>query len=229
MEYLLAFFEGFLAFISPCVLPLLPLYITYMGGNIVTQENADERSRKQRVLRNAIGFVVGFTVVFVLLGAAAGSIGKLLNENLRLLNIIGGFVLILFGLNFAEVIRLPFINRSHTMEQRVKPNKFLHSVVFGMVFGISWSPCIGTFLGLAMMLAANAATTGKGVLMLLLFCLGMGLPFVLSAILLERLQGAFRFIKRHYKVITGISGVFLIIMGLLMMTGLLNTVIGMLV
>lgn len=213
MDYLITFLEGIIAFISPCMLPLLPIYISYFAGG---QENS------KKTVKNAIGFVLGFTVVFVLLGAFAGTLGSILVRYSKWINIVAGGIIIVFGLSYMGIIRLSFLSKSSNLEyKRLEPG-FLSSALFGIIFSIGWTPCVGAFLGSALMLAATSQEGCKGVLMLLSFSMGLGIPFIISALILDKLKGVFDFIKRNYKIINIISGVLLIILGIAMMTGLLG-------
>ncbi len=213
MNYLLSFLEGVITFISPCLLPMLPIYVSYFAGQ-------NEENKKQKILTNALGFVFGFTVVFVALGAFAGSLGSFLKQYNTAVNIVSGVIVILFGLNFLEIVKLPFINTSRLQLQIKTVNVgFFSSVLFGVVFSIGWTPCVGAFLGSALMLAAQSGKSVKGILMLLSFSMGLGIPFVASAVLIDKLKGAFNFIKRNYKIINLISGGLLVVVGFLMATG----------
>lgn len=213
MEYLLAFLEGMITFISPCLLPMLPIYISYFAG---------QEHEKHRTVVNALGFVAGFTLVFVALGAFAGTLGSFLRQYQTIVNIVGGVVVVLFGLNFMGVIHIPFLNISRKLNATVKASGFFSSLLFGIIFSIGWTPCVGAFLGSALMLAASSAQSLKGIFMLLLYSLGLGIPFVVSALLIDKLKATFDFIKRHYKAINIISGGLLVVVGVLMATGLLG-------
>jgi len=215
MTYFISFLEGIITFISPCLLPMLPVYISFFAG----QTN---RGNKLNTLINALGFVLGFTLVFVLLGAFAGEIGKTFIQNKNSLHLITGIIVILFGLNFMGLLRLPFLKINHHLKQEQFKVGFLSSLIFGIVFSIGWTPCVSAFLGSALMLAASGGDALKGILMLLSFSLGLGLPFIMSALLIERLTSTFNFIKRNYHIINFISGVFLVIIGILMATGLMG-------
>lgn len=219
MQYILTFLEGVIAFVSPCLLPMLPLYITYFAG----QEN-----KKGKTFINAIGFVTGFTILFVLLGAFAGSIGSFFNQNKTVINIVSGLVIILFGISFSGIFRIPWISSNHQKEFNFKSINFLSSILFGIVFAVSWTPCVGAFLGAALMMAANNGNIIQSMLLLFMFSLGLGIPFIISAILIEKLKGAFNFIKKNYSIIKVISSVFLILMGITMMFGLMEKITRML-
>ena len=212
MQYFISLLEGIVTFISPCLLPMLPIYISYFAGG-------SERNNK-RVVQHALGFILGFTVVFVLLGALAGSFGRLLKEYHTAVNIITGLIVLFFGLHFLGVFKLPLFKG--TKAAKTDNLGFFSSILFGIVFSIGWTPCVGAFLGSALMLATSQGNVAEGVVMLLFYSLGLGIPFFLSALLIDRLKGAFSFIKKHYRIINIVSGVFLVIIGVLMATGLLG-------
>lgn len=216
MEYIISFLEGIITFISPCMLPMLPVYISYFSGSADS-----DRTEKNRTLLNAVGFVIGFTVAFVILGAFSGTAGRFLQSYAQILNVIFGIIIIIFGLNFMGVLNLPFIGGG-ARRNVFAGGGFFSSVLFGVIFSVSWTPCVGAFLGSALMLAAQGGNTLKGILMLFAFSMGLGIPFIVSALLIDRLKSAFDFIKRHYRVINIISGSLLVIIGILMATGLLG-------
>lgn len=215
MNYFITFLEGIITFISPCLLPMLPIYISYFAGQ-------DSRGNKKKTVINALGFVLGFTIVFVSMGAFAGIIGGFLRQYQTTVNIITGTIVILFGLNFIGVIQLPFFNNTKRIGIEAKEPNFFSSILFGIIFSIGWTPCVGAFLGSALMLAANSGGSLKGIFMLLCFSLGLGIPFIISAILIDRLKTSLDFIKKHYKVINIASGVLLVLIGVLMATGLMG-------
>ena len=210
MQYLLLFLEGVITFISPCLLPMLPIYLSFFAAG-----DTDRR----RTLRNALGFVLGFTIVFIIMGAFMGVMGKLVREYQTVLNVLTGAVVILFGLNFMGVLKIGFLNRASQQDANVKDLNFFSSMLFGIVFSIGWTPCVGAFLGSALLLASQGGSLLQGIVMLPAFSLGLGIPFVVSALLIDRLKGAFDFIKRHYRVINLVSGLVLVIVGILMATG----------
>ena len=197
MQYAVSFLEGIITFISPCLLPMLPLYISYFAGG-------GERSTG-KTLRGAFGFVTGFTIVFMALGALAGTLGGFLREYQTVVNVVSGLIVIFF--------------KGIQRDVNTDNMGFLSAFVFGVVFSIGWTPCVGTFLGSALMLASQQSHAAAGVLMLLVYSLGLGIPFVLSAVLIDYLKTAFDWIKKHYKIINGISGGLLIFIGVMMATG----------
>lgn len=213
MQYFITFLEGIVTFVSPCLLPLLPVYLSYFAGG------APEEG-KGRALRGSFGFVAGFTLVFVLLGAFAGTLGAYLTRHQTPVNIVTGAVVVFFGLSFLGIFHLPFLEGGEARGMRGEG--FFASMLFGLVFAVAWTPCVGAFLGSALLLASQQGSAARGVLLLLSYSAGLGVPFVLSALLLERLRGAFQFIKRHYRVVNLVCGAFLIAVGILMMTGQLG-------
>lgn len=216
MQYLISFLEGIITFISPCLLPMLPIYISYFAGG------AENTKDKRRTILHALGFIAGFTFIFLVLGAFAGSIGMLLKKYTTAVNIITGLIVILFGLNFMGVIKIGILNKTYRKETSAIPINFYTSFLFGMVFSIGWTPCVGAFLGSALMLASQQGSALKGIFMLLCYSLGLGIPFLLSALLIDSLKSTFEWIKKHYITINLICGGMLVLVGLLMMTGLMG-------
>ena len=218
MEYLISFLEGIITFISPCLLPMLPIYISYIAGG-------GDLSRR-KTLSGAFGFVLGFTAVFMALGALAGTLGGLLSRYRTAVNIVSGLIVIFFGLSFIGVIKLRFPGGGG---RRAAPvTGFLPAVLFGVVFSLSWTPCVGAFLGSALMLASQQGHALKGIFMLLAYSVGLGIPFILSALLIEKLKGTFDFIKRNYRTINTVCGALLILIGVSMATGLLGRLLALL-
>ena len=219
MEYTIAFLEGIITFISPCLLPMLPIYISYFAGG-------GERSTK-KTLSGALGFVSGFSVIFVAMGALAGTIGGFLREYRGAVNVISGLVVILFGLNFLGVFKMNLF-RGGSKAVNSRDMGFFPAMLFGMIFSLGWTPCVGAFLGSALMLASQQGHVVEGMLMLLCYSLGLGIPFLLSSVLIDYLKSAFNWIKQHYQVINAVCGCFLVLVGILMATGTLGRLISLL-
>ena len=213
MQYIISFLEGIVTFISPCLLPMLPIYISYFAGG-------GERTTG-RTLKGALGFVTGFTLIFVALGALAGTLGSFLRQHQTAVNIVSGLIVVFFGLNFLGLFKLN-IFRGNQRSVRTENMGFFSALLFGMIFSIGWTPCVGAFLGSALVLASQQGHVVEGMLMLLAYSMGLGIPFILSAVLIDYLKSAFDWIKKHYTLINTISGVLLIAIGILMMTGMLN-------
>ena len=213
MQYAISFLEGIITFVSPCLLPMLPIYISYFAGG---------GERKTRTtLKNALGFVLGFTLVFCAMGALAGTVGSFLTKYQTAVNIISGLIVIFFGLHYLGVFKFTLFKGSKKAFNTQNLG-FFSSLAFGVVFSVGWTPCVGTFLGSALMMASQQGQISTGVMMLLLYSLGLGVPFILSAVLIDRFKSTFDFIKKHYKVINTVSGILLILIGVLLATGLVG-------
>jgi len=211
MQYVISFLEGIITFISPCLLPMLPVYISYFAGG-------GERSAK-KTLTGALGFTLGFTLVFVTMGALAGTLGSFLRRYQLWVNLVGGGIVVLFGLNYLGILQLNLFRGSGF---QMKGSGFFPALIFGMVFSVGWTPCVGAFLGSALMLASQQGHVLEGMGMLLCYSLGLGVPFLLSAVLIDRLKSAFDWIKKHYRAVNMVCGGLLVLVGILMATGMLG-------
>ena len=219
MLYFISFLEGIITFISPCLLPMLPIYISYFAGS-------DTKNTK-KTLTSALGFIFGFTIVFISLGALAGTLGNLLKEYQTVVNIISGLIVILFGMNYLGIFNLNIFQGSCKSFNTDNMN-FFSSILFGIIFSVGWTPCVGAFLGSALMMASQQGQTLTGMFMLLAYSLGLGIPFILSAVLIQKLKTTFDFIKRNYKIINTVSGILLIVVGVMMATGTLGKLLAIL-
>lgn len=206
MDYLLTFLEGIASFISPCLLPMLPIYISYFIG--------EDNSNTRKALINSIGFVTGFTLVFLLLSIFASSIGNIIVNYIKYIKIVFGIIIILFGLNYMEILKIKFLNKTNMRNIEHKNLNFWKAILFGLLFSISWTPCIGTFLSSALLLVAKEQDLLKGIIMMLIYSIGLGIPFIISAVLIEKLKNVFQYIKSHYGIIKKISGIILIVAGI---------------
>ena len=219
MQYLVSFLEGVITFISPCLLPMLPIYISYFAGG-------GERTVK-RTLKGALGFVMGFTLVFVAMGALAGTVGSFLVRYQTAVNILCGAVVILFGLNYLGILKFNlFRGRGHDLD--TDDMGFFSALLFGVIFSVGWTPCVGAFLGSALMLASQQGSVVQGTVMLLCYSAGLGVPFLLSAVLIDQLKGAFNWVKTHYDIINKVCGIALILVGAAMATGTLGRLLNIL-
>ncbi len=206
MNYLMTFLEGFASFISPCILPLIPLYISYFSGN--------EKENTKKTLLNSIMFCLGFSFIFILMAVFASSVGLFINANLKIIKIIFGVVCIIFGLLYMEIFKTKLLNKIFSINFDVKNLNIFRSFIFGILFSISHAPCTGPFLGSALMLIIKEQNVINGVLLMLAYCVGIGIPFIVSAILIDKIKVVFDFIKNHYGVVKIVAGVLLIISGL---------------
>lgn len=210
MQFVITFLEGMISFISPCMLPMLPVYISYFAGG------ADKKSH---TMIRACAFVLGYTIVFTSLGIFAGSLGFFLTRYRTAVNIVSGIIIILFGLSYLELFSLPFfkgVQREHQV------TGILSALIFGMVYSVNLTPCVGAFLGSAIMMASSSANAFLGGLLLLTYSLGLGIPFLLAAALTKQLNVLFQKIKKNYLWINRICGCFLILVGILTAFGALN-------
>ncbi len=211
MIYLITFLEGIISFISPCMLPMIPVYLSYFAGDV---------NKKRNTLINSISFVCGFTIIFCLLGVFAGTFGSLLRNHQTIVNIVCGIIVILFGLNYLNVLNINIFKSNN--KKATKVNGIFSAFLFGIIFSINLTPCVGAFLGSALMMASVSGTMLKGTILLLLYSLGLGIPIILSTLLINKLNSVFTFIKTNYKVINIICGLFLVLVGILMMFGIMN-------
>jgi cytochrome c-type biogenesis protein len=210
---------GGLSFISPCVLPLIPGYISFISG--VSLEELTDREKASRhlyrVAINTIFFVLGFSLIFIALGASASFIGKWLFQNLGIFNKVAGVVIFLLGL--FRIKALNYEKRIHTGKRKFG---VVGSVLIGMAFAFGWTPCIGPILGSILTMAANQSTVGQGIILLTFYSAGLGIPFILTALLFNFLIGFFGFIKRHFRAIEIISGGLLMLIGILIFFNILQ-------
>jgi len=229
----LVFVEGLAAFLSPCVLPMIPVYLLYLGGG------SDAKNSRRATLLNTGGFVLGFTLLFMSLSAVATSLGRLLSANQALLSRVGGAALILMGLQAMGAFRaIGLAGLLHKLFQKLLPGRNrggkgaslvetlaskgltpLRAVAFGAALAVTWLPCAGVYLGAALTMAGKTASLPAGMLMLLCFSLGLGIPFLALALLYRRLTGALNWLKRHLRAIQLVSGALLIAFGVLMAAG----------
>lgn len=226
MQYFISFLEGIITFISPCLLPMLPVYLSYIAGEPEPEETnlrkVQSGSSRIRTLNHASGFILGFTVMFVCMGALAGSLGNMLRRFHVLVNLAAGAVVAFFGLSILGFFHLNFFRgiRVGHISGRGKGSGWFSAFLFGITFSVGWTPCVGAFLGSALALASQMGSVRVGILMLLCYSFGLGIPFVASALLIDYLKSAFTIIKKHYGAINRVCGILLVTIGLLMMTGI---------
>ena len=217
ISFFVAFSAGLLSFVSPCVLPLVPAYLGYLGGQVASVEEGT-LSRRATFL-HGLFFVLGFSVIFVALGAAASGIGRLLYAYRLALMRVGGVVIVVFGLHTLGVLKIPFLYYDTRRHYRPRPELgYLSSALMGFFFGAGWSPCVGATLGAILTLALNEATVGRGALLLFVYSMGLGIPFLLMALGVGWAAGILRRARRATRAVTIVSGLFLIVLGVLVFT-----------
>jgi len=211
---------GLLSFISPCVLPIIPPYLAYMGGITMNQltDETDVRSRRPAIIASLF-FVMGLSTVFLFLGFAASAFGRFFLQNQFLFGQIAGGVIAVFGLHFIGVFRIPFLMREARIDAGDRGGSAVGAYVLGLAFAFGWTPCIGPILGTILSLSAQEESVARGTILMVVYVVGLGLPFILSAIFINRAMGLMNRLKRHMGLIEKLMGVLLLVVGILMLTG----------
>lgn len=214
-----AFLAGAVSFLSPCVLPLVPSYLSLMSGVGASELAVATKVDQRRLLRSTLLFVAGYTVVFTALGAGASAVGSFLLDHQLVLRKVSGALIVLMGLAMAGLVRPSFFDRDRRFHVSPSALGVYAPPVMGAAFAFGWSPCIGPVLGAVLGLAAQSASLGRGVLLLLAYSAGLAVPFIASGVAFGRLTGAFSWVKRHFGVINLVSGLLLAMFGVLLLTG----------
>jgi cytochrome c-type biogenesis protein len=211
---------GFVSFVSPCVLPLVPPYLCYLAGVSLDQLTSSEmsRARSRQVVLSSISFVLGFTTVFVLLGAAASVAGQFIARNSGTLSIIAGIVIIIMGLHFLGVFRIGLLYREARIQVDRKPPGYLGGYVMGLAFAFGWTPCIGPVLAAILAVAGTEDTVAKGAGLLAVYSVGLGIPFVLAALFAKPFMEWMSRFKRHMQTVERVMGAMLVVTGVLFLT-----------
>lgn len=228
ISYLGAFAAGLLSFLSPCVLPLIPSYITYITGlsfSDLDSEHPTSLVRKKTFL-NSLAFVVGFSIVFVLLGASATFAGSFLREHMDAVRKVGGVLVILFGIHITGLFPVRWLLGEKRIHLGHKPAGYLGSLFVGIAFAAGWTPCIGPVLASILMVAATEEKVADGIVLLLLYSAGLGIPFLLSSLALHRFVVTFNRFKKHIRLFEIVTGFFLVIVGILIFTNWLSLLAG---
>ncbi len=218
-----ALIAGLISFLSPCVLPLVPAYLGFLGGTTIDQLTEDggeiDSGAKRRVILAALFFVLGLTAVFVTLGAAASFIGGLLAVYKNELGMIAGVLIIIFGLHFIGIVKIPLLYRSARMDVQMESASFIGAFLMGMAFAFGWTPCVGPVLAPILTLAGNSETVSQGVGLLFIYSMGLGIPFVLAAVLVTPFMGFMAKFRKHLMTVEKIMGLLLVITGVLFISG----------
>jgi cytochrome c-type biogenesis protein len=219
-----AFIFGLLSFVSPCVLPIVPGYLSFISGiSFDDMKNAENRSAaRRRVLVTSLMFILGFSVVFIALGASATAVGQVLREQLGIITKIAGGIIIVFGLHMIGVFKIPFLNYEKRFHSSSKPLGLLGAFLVGLAFAFGWTPCIGPILASILMMAATSGQAGQGLLLLTIYSVGLGLPFLVSGLLFHQFLSFFQHFRRYIRLTEIITGVLLILVGLLLISGKLG-------
>ena len=216
---LIALVAGLLSFLSPCVLPIVPPYLAYMGGISMSEMRGNGADARRRILLPACFFVLGLSTIFLLLGFTASAFGAFFLQNQVMFSRISGALVLIFGLHFLGVFRIPILDRDIRIDAGDKGGSALGAYLLGLAFAFGWTPCIGPQLGAILSLAAQEGSVQRGTLLLAVYALGLGLPFLIAALFIERSMGMMNLFKRHMKLIERCMGVLLLIVGLALLTG----------
>lgn len=211
----LAFITGILSFFSPCILPLIPVYIMYLTG---TTAEAEISERRMFAVTRTLGFILGFTIIFMIMGLSASALGQLFAQHKMLLLRISGSVMILFGLNMMGIFKFNFIKIPQLINSPKNVTSFFSAVVMGLAFAAGWTPCFGPVLASIVLYAGATATVGQGVVLLLVYSLGMAIPFLLTALFINAFNKLLEKTEKFMKYVPKISGLILILFGLLILT-----------
>ncbi|MBE1296921.1 cytochrome c biogenesis CcdA family protein [Phycobacter azelaicus] len=217
-----ALVAGLISFLSPCVLPIVPPYLAYMSGVTIGEMQGTDTARR-KVIVSALFFVLGLSTVFLLLGFTASAFGAFVLQNQELFAKVSGVVVIIFGLHFLSVFRIPILDREARMDAGESGGSALGAYVLGLAFAFGWTPCIGPQLGAILSLAASEASVSRGTILLGVYALGLGVPFLLAAIFLNRSMALMNRMKRHMGLIEKIMGALLLFVGVMLVTGLFST------
>lgn len=226
LTWMAALGGGVLSFASPCVLPLVPGYLSLISGVSIEEMEEGGREQTMKLLRASLAFAIGFSLVFILLGLSASLVGKALGEHKFLLMRVSGAMMILFGLFLAGALRLPWLYRERRFHVFCKPAGLFGAMVLGMAFAFGWTPCVGPILASVLALAGQDGSAAHGALLLTIYSFGLAVPFLLSALAFNRALRTFSWVKRHFTVINALAGGLLVVMGLLLLTGLWGQVVG---
>ncbi|MCM8760527.1 MAG: cytochrome c biogenesis protein CcdA [Candidatus Omnitrophica bacterium] len=224
VSYLVAFTAGILTFLSPCILPLVPSFIAYITGVSFGDLKDGHKSEKIRfsILSHTILFILGFSIVFIILGLTATAIGQALFHYQRPIRIGGGALIVIFGLTLAGIIKIPFLQKEHQFHVHAKKASYVGSFLVGVTFAAAWTPCAGPILGSILVMAGTGESVAEGARLLTLYSAGIAIPFLFTALATHSFLGYFNRFKRVMAGVNVIAGIFLIIIGILIMTDYLN-------
>ncbi|RXM57608.1 cytochrome c biogenesis CcdA family protein [Clostridium tetani] len=211
----LAFSSGLLSFLSPCVLPLVPIYLTYLTGSSIEEMN---NKNKLTVIYKALGFTLGFTLIFIIMGISVTSLGQLFDRNKDIFRKIGGIIIIVFGLHIMGVLKIKTFYYQRTMLQPQKFKSGLSSFFIGMAFAIGWTPCVGPMLASILIYAGSTTTLVSGIKLLIAYSVGLGIPFIISGFLVDFISGYIKRFSKYFNIVSIASGLVLIFMGIMTFT-----------
>lgn len=226
VSIIMALLAGLASFLSPCILPMIPSYLAFITGISLEELSQDQNLKKVRksVITNSLFFILGFSILFIAMGASATFLGKFLSRNIRWLEIIGGSLVVILGLHFAGLFKIKFLDREKKIHLNKKPLGLFGTVLVGMAFGAGWTPCVGPILGSILTMAAATQDITKGIILLISYSIGLGIPFLLAGLLIHKFFEYFKTIQKYFRVITLVGGILLVIIGILLITGYFTTI-----
>ncbi len=216
ISLILAFSAGLLSFLSPCILPLIPAYISYLTGSSIKEISSNKQ--KLYTLYKAIGFSIGFSIIFIVMGLSVTALGRYFDKYQDYIRIIGGILVIIFGLHISGLIKIKFLYYERRITEPNKLRSGASSIILGMSFAAGWTPCIGPILSSILIYASGAETLSKGVLLLVAYSIGLAVPFIFTALAIESLAKYIRRVSKYMNIISIISGILLIVVGVLILT-----------
>lgn len=226
VSIIMALLAGLASFLSPCILPMIPSYLAFITGISLEELSQDQNLKKVRksVITNSLFFILGFSILFIAMGASATFLGKFLSRNIRWLEIIGGSLVVILGLHFAGLFKIKFLDREKKIHLNKKPLGLFGTILVGMAFGAGWTPCVGPILGSILTMAAATQDIAKGIILLISYSIGLGIPFLLAGLLIHKFFEYFKTIQKYFRVITLVGGILLVIIGILLITGYFTTI-----
>ncbi len=227
LSWAMAFLAGLTSFLSPCILPIIPSYLAFITGLSLSELTSDKKSAKIRktTVLSTLCFILGFSVVFVSLGAGASKIGLLLQQHMEIISKIAGVIVVIFGLYIMGVLKLSFLTKHKQIEVRNKPAGYIGSFLIGIAFSLGWTPCVGPILGAILLYASQSETIWQGIYLLCFYSLGIAIPFLLTSIAVDTALGYFTKVKKHMRKINIAAGLLLIVVGVMIYTGSLSSII----
>jgi len=227
VSYFMAFSAGLLSFLSPCILPLLPAYMSYITGLSIEDYSKElEAPAKRKIIINTLMFIAGFSIVFVALGASATFLGQTLKDNMQVIRKVGGIIIVVFGLHFLGLFRIKWLYREKRAHFKRLPGGYLGSLLIGVSFSAGWTPCIGPMLSAILIYASTADTVWKGIGLLSVYSLGLAVPFFLTSLAINFSFSILSRVKHHFRAVEIVTSILLIFVGVMIFTGKFSVLTG---
>lgn len=226
LSLIAVFLAGAASFLSPCVVPLMPVYLSYLTGSSLEELEDDRSALRRTVLVQSLGFLLGLMIVFTLLGLTATALGQFLAINARLFRQVSGLLLIVFGLFHGGFLKIPWLSRERKFRLRAGKPRFLNSILIGMVFSFGWTPCIGTVLAAILVVAANSLTLFSGIGLLVVYSLGFSIPFIITALFLTEVLKKIENGGRFFDILKKVTGLLIVLTGILIFGNWIDRLLG---